>query len=97
MKTLTSLFALAFLSTLAVAADEKPAAGEKPKRDPAEAFKKFDTNSDGSLDLEEFKASPAGKRDVTKADEIFKKRDTNADGKLSLEEWTAGRAKKADK
>jgi Ca2+-binding EF-hand superfamily protein len=85
------------MSTLAVAADEKPAAGEKPRRDPAEAFKKFDTNSDGNLDLEEFKASPAGKRDPSKAEELFKKRDTNADGKISLEEWTAGRPKKADK
>jgi Ca2+-binding EF-hand superfamily protein len=86
-----ALFALA--STAAFAADEKP----KGKGNPEELFKKLDTNGDGSLSLDEYKAGPAGKKDPAKAEESFKKHDKNADGKLSLEEMTAGGGKKKEK
>ena len=108
MKSITSILAaLALGTTLATAADEKPAApaaggdakpaagaDAKPKRDPAEVFKKLDTNGDGKVSLEEFKAGPAGKKDPAKAEEIFKKKDKDGDGFLSLEEFSAAGGKK---
>lgn len=110
MKTIpTILAALALGATLAMA-DDKPAApatpaapaapaakGDKPKRDPAEMFKKLDTNSDGKISLDEFKAGPIGKKDPAKAEEIFKKKDKDGDGFLSLEEFSAEGGKKAAK
>ncbi len=108
MKSITSILAaLALGTTLATAADEKPAApaaggdakpaagaDAKPKRDPAEVFKKLDTNGDGKVSLEEFKAGPAGKKDPAKAEEIFKKKDKDGDGFLTLEEFSAAGGKK---
>jgi Ca2+-binding EF-hand superfamily protein len=92
---ITTVAALAMASTLAIAEDAKPAAkGDKPKRDPSEAFKKIDGNSDNSLTLEEFKAGPMGKKDPAKAEEVFKKRDKDGDGKLSLEEFSPKGKKK---
>jgi hypothetical protein len=104
------LAALAIGSTFAIAADEKPAApaggdaakpaapaagdAAKPKRDPAEVFKKLDTNGDGKISLEEFLAGPAGKKDPEKAKEIFKKKDKDGDGFLTLEEFSAAGGKK---
>ena len=110
MKSITSILAaLALGTTLATAADEKPAApaagdakpaapaaaDAKPKRDPAEVFKKLDTNGDGKISLDEFKAGPQGKKDPAKAEEIFKKKDKDGDGSLSLEEFSAHGEKKA--
>ncbi len=106
---LTSIIAISACSFVAVAADEaKPAApaapaaaaaeGKKGARragDPEAAFKKLDSNSDGSVSLDEFKAGPLGKKDPAKAEEIFKKRDKDSDGKLSKEEMAGGHAKKA--
>jgi Ca2+-binding EF-hand superfamily protein len=96
----TTLAALAIAGTFAFAEDAKPAApadkGDKPKHEPAEAFKKIDSNNDNSISLEEFKASPMGKKDPAKAEEIFKRRDKDGDGKLSLEEFTAHGGKKKD-
>ena len=87
MKLITSLFALALVSSFAIAADEKPAAGDKPKKTAEERYKALDTNNDGSVSLDEFKAGPAGKRDAAKAEEMFKKRDKDGDGKLSIDEF----------
>ena len=101
MKSITSILAvLALGTTLAVAADQKPAAGaadakpDKPKRDPAEVFKKLDTNNDGKLSAEEFKAGPMGKKDPAKAEEAFGKKDKDGDKSLSLEEFSAQGKKK---
>lgn len=106
MKSITSILAaLALGTTLATAADEKPAApaggdakpaaaDAKPKRDPAEVFKKLDANGDGKISLDEFKAGPAGKKDPAKAEEIFKKKDKDGDGFLTLEEFSAHEGKK---
>jgi Ca2+-binding EF-hand superfamily protein len=101
--TIVALLALG--STATFAADEKPKGekGEKgegkPKADPAEMFKKLDSNGDGSISLDEYKAGPAGKKDATKAEESFKKHDKDGDGKLSLEEFSPAKkeGKKAAK
>ena len=85
-KLITILSALALSATFAAAADAEKKA-EKKAANPEEAFKKLDTNSDGAVTLEEFKAGPAGKRDATKAETTFKRRDKDADGKLTLEEF----------
>jgi len=90
----TALSVLAMASTLSFAQDKPagPPPGEhKPRPTPEDFFKKLDTNNDGVLSLEEFKAGPLGKKDPAKAEEIFKKLDTNNDGKLTLEEFKAGR------
>jgi Ca2+-binding EF-hand superfamily protein len=88
-KLITILAALAVTVSFAAAAD-----AAKKGASPEERFKKLDTNSDGFIDLAEFKASPAGQKDAAKAEEIFKKKDTNSDGKLSPEEFAAGGKKK---
>jgi len=102
MKSITSILALLAVGTTlamaeapapgAPAAPAAPAAGDaaKPKKDPAEVFKKLDANNDGKISLDEFKAGPAGKKDPAKAEEIFKKKDKDNDGFLTLEEFSAG-------
>ena len=67
----------------------KPEGGDKPKRDPEAMFKRIDSNSDGGITLEEFKASPAGKRNPDKVDEVFARRDKDGDKKITLEEFKA--------
>ena len=75
MKHLSSLLTLLALgASVALAAD------------PEKAFKKLDTNGDGAISLEEFKAGPAGKKDASKIEALFKKKDKDGDGKLSPEE-----------
>ncbi len=97
---LLTLLAVPFLA-VAVHAEDKPgkppgapgAKPDKPKMSPEEAFKKMDSNADGKVNLEEFKASPRWKKEPAKADEMFKKRDKDADGNITLEEFTAKPAK----
>jgi calcium-binding protein CML len=71
-------------------------AREKAKgrlRDPENSFKVMDTNGDGKVSLEEFKAAidklPGGrlKDNPELVERIFKRLDTNGDGFLSLEEF----------
>jgi hypothetical protein len=74
---------LAGLVALPLAAAED----DKKPRDPAKTFSRRDTNGDGKLSLDEFKAGmkePA----VSKADQRFKKIDTDGDGSVSLKEFT---------
>src|SRR4051812_34251117 len=66
MKRLTTILAALALGTVfSIAADEKPAApaGEKPRRNPEEIFKKLDKDNDGKISKEEFKESPMAKRE----------------------------------
>lgn len=56
------------------------------KPNPAEAFKKIDANHDGTLSIDEFKASPMALKDPAKTEELFKKKDKDGNGKLTLEE-----------
>ena len=66
--------------------------GKGGKKDPESAFKKLDTNGDGSLTVQEMNRK--GKKDSAKIEKRFKKLDRNSDGKLSLEEMKAGGKKK---
>ncbi len=96
MKTLiTAIAAFAFAGSLALAEDAKPKA-DKPKRDPAQAFAKLDTNKDGKLTMDEFKASPMAKKNPDRAETAFKRRDKDGDGSLTAEEFATRPAKKKD-
>lgn len=66
-----------------------PDKGRRPN--PEALFKKLDTNADGSLTLDEFKAGPLGKKDPAKAEAAFKKLDGDADGKVTLDEFKKNR------
>jgi hypothetical protein len=94
MKTI--LLSLLLVPALALAADEakpkKPGKGAGgAQANPEKAHKRLDTNSDGTVSLEEFKAGPRGKKDPTKAEKAFQKLDKDSDGKMTLEEFKAGR------
>jgi len=85
--TLAALFLGASLTSLATAAD-KPGKG-----DPEAAFKKLDTNGDGSITKEEYMASKKAQKDADKAGKHFEKLDANKDGKISKEEFMAAEKK----
>lgn len=98
--TLTLLSALALAGSLAFA-QEAPARPKKgPGKDgpppPERVFKKLDTDKNGSLSHEEFKAGPRAQKNPEKAEEAFKKMDANSDGSLTLEEFKAGHPKKGE-
>jgi Ca2+-binding EF-hand superfamily protein len=81
MKTISKiLIAAAIAASPAIAADGAALEAQ---------FKKLDTNSDGTLSLDEYKAGPEGVKDLAKAEAKFKKLDTNSDGVLSLDEYKA--------
>lgn len=67
--------------------EEAPAKPKAPN--PEKAFKKLDADSNGSLSLEEFKASPRAKKNEAKAEEMYKKMDTDSKDGVSLAEFTA--------
>ncbi|NBR48224.1 EF-hand domain-containing protein [bacterium] len=90
-----------FLSTLIVAtslallgANPVRAQDGAKKKDPAKKYEKLDTDKNGSVSLDEFKAS---KKDPAKAESVFNAKDTNKDGALSLEEFSAKKPKSPKK
>jgi isopentenyl diphosphate isomerase/L-lactate dehydrogenase-like FMN-dependent dehydrogenase len=103
MKSIPAILAALALSAV-VYAEDKPAAPAapadatapaaatptpKPRKPAEEVFKKLDTNGDGVLSLEEYKASPQAQKDPAKAEERYKKMDKTGDGKVTLEEFKA--------
>jgi len=77
-----------FISSNAVFAQKN----ERPYLRCQENFKAMDTDKDGKVSMQEFKAvkHPGGN-----ADEIFKHRDANKDGFLTLEEFCKGKGRGA--
>jgi Ca2+-binding EF-hand superfamily protein len=71
------------------------AAQEKKPVDKKAAFGKMDTDKDGKLTLEEFKAGKKGKA-LENADKAFARIDKNSDKSISLEEFTAPPKKKTE-
>ena len=90
MRTCIQTFGILAIAASLSYGQDAPAKPDKPKHpNPEEMFKTLDTNSDGSLSLDEFKASPKAQKNPAKAEERFKKMDTNSDGSVSLEEFKA--------
>jgi hypothetical protein len=94
MKLILTLSALFVSASLALAADEakpkKPGEGGKgdgKRPDPAEMFKKLDTNADGSVSKDEFMAGPQAKENAERAGKMFEFKDADKDGKLTKEEF----------
>lgn len=82
-------FSYLTVAALALGVAAPAFAADKPKVDPAEAFKKMDKDSDGSLTEAEIVGKKTGEM-ADKAKAMFAKKDKNKDGKLSLEEFKAG-------
>ncbi|WP_417393239.1 EF-hand domain-containing protein [Gimesia sp.] len=59
--------------------------GPGPQNYLGEIFKRFDANGDGTLDLDEFKATPDAK---PTSDIVLATRDMNGDGKLAISEYS---------
>lgn len=49
-------------------------------------FKNFDTNGDGGITLDEYKAGMVGQMAPERVPTVFKQKDRNSDGKLTLAE-----------
>lgn len=95
--TLIGIFTALFAAPLFAAEDEKKKPAKKPTKTAAERFAKFDKNSDGSISLDELKASPNFKNKPEAAAKNLKRRDKDGDGKLSKEEFAAKRQPKKKK
>ena len=96
MKPLITTIAALAIATSPSSAQNKPATGPRGQGTPPtpeQVLKKFDTNGDGFLSLDEFKARPLAQKHPAAAEAVFKKIDTNGDGKVSLDEMKAFRAK----
>lgn len=92
LPSVRSSVATVVVTGLAIGAVLLPAvASAEPKKaaDPQKIFSRKDTNSDGSLTLDEYKAGMKPEQ-AEKADKRFKKSDTDGDGKLSFDEFKAG-------
>ena len=89
---ITTLLAtsLGLLANPACGADSAAKSAKKAKG-PKQSFAKLDTDGDGVISLDEFKANA---KDADKAAKRFAKLDSNKDENLSAEEFNAKPAKK---
>ena len=86
------------LFTLALLSFSQIDAQNKKKQKPEKMFAKIDTNKDGSVSLEEFKAQKVKKEIPAKEQEKrFTAMDTDANGGVNLEEYKAAIAKMTEK
>ncbi len=89
-----------FVAAIALEFVANPASAEDKgkKKGKVDAFAQMDTNKDGFISLEEFKARP-GKKLAKNPERAFKAMDTNKDGQISREELKAAleKLKKAAK
>ncbi len=98
----SGVLAAAALLTVAFATPSFGADGEKkPAKPKKDQFSKVDTNGDGKVSLDEFKAQAAkAKKEPKPTDEQIEKRfkhmDKDSSGDLSKEEMAAGHGKKED-
>lgn len=81
MKTPLTLVALFCSCTLMSFADETSS-----KDRLQQLFKNFDTNGDGGISLDEYKAGMVGQMAPERVPTVFKQKDRNSDGKLTLPE-----------
>ena len=91
MKSCIQILSILALASSLSFGEDTPApkkGGHAP--DPAKMFGKVDSDSSGSISLEEFKASPRGTKMGDKADAAFKKLDTDGKDGISLDEFKAG-------
>src|SRR5688572_4576666 len=95
---ITTLTAIALSASVSLAEDKPPGGGgpggpggegKRQRPNPEEMFKRLDSNGDGSISADEFKASPRGQKNPERADEAFKRMDKDADGKVTTEEFKA--------
>ena len=90
LRLLTAALMLAGFQSMAEEGAPPPGG---PRHDPGARFAKKDTNGDGKLSIEEFKAGmPEDK--AAKADEIFAKIDADKDGAITKEEMKAAHEKR---
>jgi hypothetical protein len=57
-----------------------------PKSRQLQIFKGMDTDRDGGISLEEWKASMSGNISPVRIEKVFREKDRNSDGKLNVEE-----------
>jgi len=78
---------LAILSTSfafsTLADDQSPAKKAEAER----MFKNYDTDGDGSISLEEYRAGQGPNMSPARVPKVFAEKDLNKDGKLNMEEF----------
>lgn len=77
--------------------DKKPGEGGKPRHHGPPPMEKLDTNKDGKVSFEEFKAGAPKDAPAEKVEAKFKKLDANGDGSITKDEFAAMRPKDGDR
>ncbi|HSI11629.1 MAG TPA: hypothetical protein VK961_06275 [Chthoniobacter sp.] len=80
-KSTLTLFALVCSLAVTTLADD---ASSKNRLE--QLFKNFDSNGDGGVSLDEYKAGMVGQMAPERVPTVFKQKDRNSDGKLTLAE-----------